>query len=273
MFFKDIGKGATDFFKKDFPTSHKVEVTSKPKDVEVKVTADYAGEGAKVTVEPKYVCNDWNLEVNASVDTSNAMKVSANVTDKIAKGLKTSVEFSFAGTQQVTAGVEYKADSVTAKSDFVFPGNSKASANFGLVFQKNELAVGVDGKAVLGAEPSVANINGGLQYKKPDFTGALFVRSKGDAIDVEASYLHSLKCCTLVTGAKYSVNESRTCLGFGWAKKLEDGSTFKTMFCSDGSISASYKHSLSSCSSFTAGTKINTDSMAAKVGVNLSVNL
>lgn len=274
MFFKDIGKAASDFVSKDFPTQHKVEVTSKPQCcTEVKVSSAYSGDSTKVTVEPKYVCKDWNLELTANVDTANNFKVSANVADKLAAGLKTSVEFAASDSQQVTAGLEYKTEGVSAKADFIFPSNNKTAATFGLVFQKNEFAAGVEGKANLSSEPSVASVSGGLQYKKPDFTGAFFVRSKGDAISLEASYLHSLKCCTLVTAGKYSVNDARTCLGFGWAKKLEDGSTFKTLFCSDGSLSASYKHTLSSNASFTAGSKINTQTMAAQVGVNLAINI
>lgn len=275
MFFKDIGKNASDVLTKDFQLNHQVEINSKPKGVEVKAVASYAGDSTKISIEPKYICDDWNAEVSGSVDTNNKLKVAASVKDKVVEGVKTSLEFTSTDVQQLNVGVEYKNTWGTAKADFEFPSNNKTAANFGAVVVKNEVAAGVEVRANLGPgnEPSVAYVNGGIQYRKPDFTGAFFVKSRGDAITLQGSYLHSLSCCQLAADAKYSVNDSKTTLAFGWLKKLNDGSTFKSLFTTDGNLSLSYKRDLSTCSSFTAGTRINTSNMTSQVGVKLNINM
>lgn len=276
MFYKDIGKCASDFFKKGFPTNNNVEILAKGKNGEVKMTSTWDSD-VTMKIEPKYKCSEWKTEVNAEIGNKQCGSITAAVSEYI-EGLKTSIKYDGSKDMKITAGVEYKNNNFgTVKTDLDFTGDNKTALNMGIVYTKNDISVGVDGRATLSGNPALENVNAAVQLSKPDYTACLFVKHvhdpKGDNHTVAASFIKSVDQYTAAAEASFDVNKSETTVQVGVQKQICDQCSIKTKFDTKGVLSVGYKRNLNNNASFTFGGDVNTATFTGKSGIQVNVNL
>jgi len=276
MFYKDIGKSAADFFKKGFPTNNNVEILAKGKNGEVKMTSTWDND-VTMKIEPKYVCPEWKTEVSAEIGNKQCGSITGTVSEYI-QGLKTSIKYDGSKDMKITAGVEYKNKSFgTVKTDIDFTGDNKTALNAGLVYTKNDISFGVEGRATLSGTPALENANAAVQLTKPDYTACLFVKhihgADGDKHSVAASFIKNVDQYTAAAEASFDVNKSETTVQVGIQKQICEMCAIKAKFDTKGVLSVGYKRVLNNNSTFTFGGDVNTSTFTGKSGVQVNVNI
>jgi len=278
--FKDLGKKCSDLLSKEYKVGkHTVEVKSKTANgVTFIPLVTKSGDSSTASLEAKYgFCGG---ESKATLSTTGAITASVEANDLLTKGLSLTLEcekpapgkpgFLSAGT----AIVDYASELLTGKASYdYYKGDAHAAV--ATVFKGASLGGSVDYNV---NKSALTNYAAAAQYSQPDFTLCTkLAESVGKSTNYTMSYFHNVSG-DMQVGAELSKKSSASevALAFGCQYNLDKTTTVKAKVDSEGMLFGSYKQNISSVSTLTLCTQIDTVQLAAdkhKFGLALNMNL
>ncbi|KAK5574749.1 hypothetical protein RB653_010002 [Dictyostelium firmibasis] len=160
VLYNDLTKQTSDFIKKDFPESFKLESTLRHKYGSIVATTDIKEGGIVGTVQPKFDVSKFvnrNTNANLTIDTNGVKKGEITI-ENLVPGLKTIINGD--AKQNVSTEVQYKKDKVALT---VFGKNDK-SYTTSISFAANNMftfGIQADGNA----KNTLKNVNATLLVK------------------------------------------------------------------------------------------------------------
>lgn len=276
--FKDIGKKASDFLKKDFPLSQKLEVKCNSNSTdEVKFTLDSNKGNSTGTIEPKInLSKEYNVTASGKLSTSSNYSIKVESKDKLVDGLKNTVEFKSGSKQSVVAGFLFKNKTTAVGANVSVPTDAETAAiDFAATASQKDFVFGFQGDASFAnGAVNLGSINAGIQYQAPNYVFATLFKNRGDKLDVEASYFQKVNSTSI--SAKVNVPTTGTAnpvLSVGYGKTIDDLSSFKFKANTNGVVGVSYKHDLSNFTTATFGYQVNSSDLSSAVGCQLNIQV
>jgi hypothetical protein len=273
--FKDLGKRVSDLLTKEFPTDEKkVEwkgVTNN--NVTIETNLLQKGDGAIVgTITPSYKYKEYGLNVLAEINTKKDVKLEASVENKLADGLKLTLTGESRGdTNFATVAAEYRHEYATVNGsiDYGKPKGSLVKAN--TVFGQKGFALGLSAEYFLGTtdQSELKTFNTTIAYGSKDFDATVFGRliSEKDKNELGGTYYHNINP-TLAVGTEVVFDtanaESKPKLSFGTNYKLNDDTSIKGRFDTNGILGVSFAQRFNKNSRAIIGANIDTNNLSGK---------
>ncbi|XP_046407249.1 voltage-dependent anion-selective channel protein 2-like [Ischnura elegans] len=257
----DLGKASRDVFGKGYHFGHiKLELKTKTEDsVDITAGGTLNQDTGKVfgTLETKYKVKDYGMVFTEKWNTDNSLSTEISIEDKIAKGLKLSLDTTFSpqsGKKTGRVKSQYKHDSIAMNMDVnldlggpVINGSSVFGYNGWLAgyqmsfdsskskFTKNNFAVGFStGDFVLHT-----NVNDGQEY-----CGSLYQKVNSQLeTGIQLAWTAGSNSTRFEIGCKYALAENAAVrakvdnssrVGLGYQQKLRDGVTLTMSALIDG---------------------------------------
>lgn len=233
--FKDLGKKASDLFKKQYDYKNEIKVTTKASGVKLESSgnASFAGY-TKANWTDDYL-GDVEVEAHSGGCAKGKFALK-NVTD----GVNVTVNGDAAGEIGVEA--TYVQDSISALASCKHNLNkscTKISASAVLGFE----GVSVGGGVNVDATGNVSDYNCGAEYSTKDLTASLVTSNKGD--DITISFYQKV-CGGSTLGAAMLVKADATRLyTFGTETSLDKSTGIKAKADSTGTVGVAVSHTLS----------------------------
>jgi len=262
--FSSFGKATKDFFEKNFPTAHKVEVATKAENgLTITTSAEKKSrkDGSQYVLgkfESKYKYEAYGLEASGTVDTDNVIKGELSVNKLGLEGLKLVAKPQIGKSQEINAGFEFQNPKVSVASSLLFkPKDGEAMLTAGFAGRKglfsagletnyflkrNDVPVGFDSvKALLSYKTSTLEIIGTAkkQWNVESKEGSLTLKSS-ESLLFGVSFEHKPDEKTTVHAqGEYDTTKSAPegiSLKFGAAHKLDADTTFQGKLDTDGKL-------------------------------------
>lgn len=262
-FFNDINKSVNDLFKqKKYTFGKQVEIKQNSANFETTSKAQLSG-SSNAELTTKYTDKAFGtVEVSTNSVDNISTKIVAN---KIADGLKVTVEA--ARKKDISASIEakYTKDSVAAVATF----DKKLNLGLDAVIAHSGLSVGGSAKVSVTTQ-DVLDYNAAIQYTKDGFVGTISTANKFDQISAQLSNQVDSRTF-LATEFKYNLGNEQRSLQFGGQYKLDNDTTVKAKVNSAGAISAVWAHQLNSNATLSLG--VDTDSSFAATNAGFKLEL
>jgi len=273
--FKDLGKRVTDLLTKEFPTEEKkVEwkgVTNN--NVTIETNLVQRGDGAIIgTITPSYKYKEYGLNLLAEINTKKDVKLEASVENKLADGLKLTLTGESKGDNTfATVGAEYRHEyaTVNAAIDYGKPKGSLLKAN--TVFGQKGFALGLSAEYFLGTtdQSELKTFNTTISYTSKDFDATVFGRliSDKDKNELGGTYFHNINSA-LAVGTEVVFDtanaDSKPKLSFGANYKLNEETSIKGKFDTNGILGVSFGQRFNKNSKVIIGANIDTNNLSGK---------
>jgi len=273
--FKDLGKRVSDLLTKEFPTDEKkVEwkgVTNN--NVTIETNLLQKGDGSIVgTITPSYKYKEYGLNLLSEINTKKDVKLEASVENKLADGLKLTLTGESRGdTTFTTAAAEYRHEYATLNGsvDYGKPKGSLLKAN--TVFGQKGFALGLSAEYFLGTtdQSELKTFNTTISYTSKDFDATVFGRliSDKDKNELGGTYYHNINS-NLSVGTEVVFDtanaDSKPKLTFGALYRLNEDTTLKSRFDTNGILGVSFGQRFNKNSRVIIGANIDTNNLSGK---------
>jgi len=208
------------------------------------------------------------LEGEATLNSNGTMALNLESADTITNGMKVILDCETptpgkAGLLSVgKATVEYKSDTVNCKSSYDYY-KGDAIVELATAYQSVTLGCSMDYSTTKSA---LTKLGAALQFVQPDFTVVAKCSDsvgKADGQVYTGSYYHKVSG-DMQVGAELTkaMNKPDVSLAFGTAYKLDKDTSVKAKVDSDGILCASYKQKVSSMTTMTLASQIDTVNLA-----------
>jgi len=263
-FYEDLGKDQRDLLEKGFPNNSTFKVTVESKTADgVSITASgvrslktkkdkSVAEEVVGSVEPKFECKQYNLEVNSKLSTTNNYESELVFKDLGTAGTKV----SFKGKQEAENGlttvgnVSFKNENVAVKGSATYPfsANRPLKLNLNTVFHYSKFLLGLNADydaqyqkedkfdKLVEVEPSTT-VNGTIAYLGDTYETHLSVKNfpayKGPRDNQFALGWYQKLSSSVKYGLGFSLDQSQTKgpqAVVGGEYKLDDYTSLKGKF-------------------------------------------
>jgi len=288
--FTSFQKSTNDFFNKAFPSSHKVDVTTKAVNGLTFVsTAEWKAkkDGSPYVLgklEAKYKLEAKGLEFTGTLDTDSLVKADVSVSNTL-PGLKVVFKPQLGKSQEVTGGLEFQNHNVGVLSTLLWKAEGDALVTSSVVTGRQGLLFGFESNYyVKRGEPEkvpsgLDSFRGLFNYKASNLDLTLTVKKQwnadgGESLKSSAQKLlvggtfehKASEDTTLHSSFEYDTTKPVTealKLQFGGVRKLDEETTTQAKFNADGKLTVQVAKQLSSQLKGNLTTELNTFNLAA----------
>jgi hypothetical protein len=274
--YKDLGKRASDLLTKDFPAEENkfewkgLALSALTVDATLTKTKDGSVVGT-VTDTIKFPEYGTNLTVESN--TKKEFKVEAVNENKLAKNLKATLTAEVKNENFVTASAEYKHELFAFNGSADFGKNAGSTLKGGLVFAHNGWSFGASSEYLNG----VKNFNTTVAFSNGSADASVFGRMDlvKEKNEVGASYFHTVNSdLSVATEVVVDTNsDSKPKLVLGTQTKLNDDSSVKTKFDTNGIFNVAFSQKFNKNAKVLVGAQVDTNNFAkANIGWTFTFN-
>jgi len=287
--FSTFGKTTNDFFTKGFPSTHKLEVTTKEEKGLTFVGTAEKKEKKDGTpyilgkIETKYKCagNSGNkLEFTGTVDTDNLIKGDVSVQHSSLPGFKLILKPQTGKSQEVTGGFEYQNPNVSVSSSVLYKTAGDLSVTGTLVGGQKGVSLGLESTYTFARSTKTPvgldSVKGLVNYKTSTLDVSFYARQQyhledekkegsppppSSKFSVGGSYEHKpVEHTTLHSTVEYDASKPSDYLSctFGGAYKLDSQTNVQAKFSTDGKLTFHLAKELTEHLKTTATSEFNT---------------
>jgi len=273
--FKDLGKRVSDLLTKEFPTDEKKVEWKGQTSNNVTIESNFLqkGDGAIVgTLTPSYKYKPYGMNFLAEINTKKDVKIETSVENQLVDGLKLTLTGEAKGdTTFATVAAEYKHEYATATASFDYGKANGSTVKATSVFGQKGYSLGLSAEYFLGnTEASeLKTFNTTLAYASKEFDASIFGRliTDKDKNEVGATYFHNINT-DLAVGTEVvfdtANSDAKPKLSFGTLYKLNDDTSVKGKFDTNGVLGVSWNQKFNKNSKVIVGANIDTNNLSGK---------
>jgi len=282
--FSSFGKPTKDFFSKGFPSTHKVEVTTKAENGVNFVVSTERKKTAKAdvivgTFQPKYKWAAYGLDFTGTIDTDNQFKAELSLEDLLLPGVKGSFKGTAGGKQEAETGLEYKHELATLTTNFLWSAKGINTLSVSSTATRCGFTAGLEAKGSFSSGGQNANLDslaGAVNYKASAHDVTAFLRSEGMASTHGGSQPRSVRAGLSLyytankdTGVAAQLDydfqkESPLTVSLGGSLKLDSDTETKAKVGTDGRLGLAVAKQVNSSFKATLGADLNTFDLAGQ---------
>jgi len=293
VLFKDLGKRLNDLVTKDFPSErqeNKIEYSGTTANrVTFETNFVSKKDGSVVgTFTPKYrfLLNGLQTQVLAELNTRREFKGEVTFEEAFVRGLKTVLTGQTRDDEVfATLAVEYKHETASVNASVDYGRQKGSNVKGGVVVGNRGFSLGASADYFLsnGDDSTLREFTTTLAYSTLEFDATAFGRMLGlgddDKNEFGATYYHKLNLDTAVgTEVLFDTlnSEVKPKLVFGAQHRLQEDTTLKAKFDTNGKLGFSFQQRLNKNARLTLASTVDTNNLAGKgastFGFTLSLN-